>query len=114
MNAPLPEIAPPVLPLKSREKLKLEPSFLRAWRGIWLLTWKNQFTWQKLPMLLISLLVLPVLIYVTTSSPEKWAQRRTMFSDPLGQANSFAARLIKPKIQLTPEQRLQIQQIFTD
>ena len=106
--------APETQPAARAKTLTLAPSFLRAWRGIWLLTWKNQFTWQKLPLQLLGLFVLPVLIFITTKSPEQWAQRHTVFSDPLGQANNFAGRLIRPKIPLNPEQRAQVQQIFVE
>lgn len=94
--------------------LKMEPTFFRAWRGIWLLTWKNQLTWQKTPLQVLGLLVLPALIYITTWTAQKWAQRPTPFSDAVGQANSFASRLIRPKIPLSPDQRTQLQQIFLE
>ena len=106
--------APETQPVARTKTLVLEPSFLRAWRGIWLLTWKNQFTWQKLPMQLLGLCVLPVLLYITTSSPDKWAQRPTAFSNPMGQAENFAGRLTRGKIPLQAEQRTQLRQIFVE
>jgi len=105
---------PPTESAARAKTLKMEPSFLRAWRGIWLLTWKNQFTWQRLPLQLLGLFVLPVLVYITTSSLQKWSERPSPFNDPVGQANSFAHRLDRAKIPLPPEQLTQLQQIFAE
>ena len=108
MNAPEPQS-----PARAKT-VTMEPTFFRAWRGIWLLTWKNQLTWQKLPLQILGLLVMPVLIYITTLTAEKWAQRPSVFSDPAGQANNFAGRLTRAKIPLQVDQRTQMRQIFAD
>lgn len=56
--------APPV----AREKtVSLRPTFFGALRGVWLFTWKSQLTWRRVPILLISLLALPLLVYISIS-----------------------------------------------
>lgn len=97
-----------------KKTLTLQPSLFRAWCGIWLLTWKSQFTWQRLPKQLLGLLILPVLVYITTSSPGKWSQGNTLLGDPGMQLSNFSTRLLRAKIPLQPEQRTQLHPIFQD
>lgn len=54
---------PPVIPVE------VHPSFRGACRGFWHLTWSAQLTWRRLPQLLISILVVPVLIFMTVDPP---------------------------------------------
>jgi len=65
-------------------------------------------------MRIISLLVLPFLVYITTPSPEVWSKTNSLLGDPLQQLNSFSSRLIRSKIPLQAEQRTQLRQIFTE
>ncbi|MFO1488078.1 MAG: ABC transporter permease subunit [Verrucomicrobiota bacterium] len=107
---------PPPLPAKTAWSgiPALRPSFFSAWQGVWLLTWRTQLTWQRLPGQILGLLVLPLLVYLTTSPPDKWAQRPTVFTDAIGQANNYTRKLSQSKMPLTPEQRQQVQQIFAE
>jgi len=106
---------PPALPVAREKTGAAGPTFLRALRGIWLLTWKSQFTWRRLPMQVIGLLVLPFLVYLTIpSSPEEWARRHSVLGAPAQQLNIFAASLVRPHIELTAEQRVQLLQIFQE
>ena len=115
MNAPPIQSSPAAAPANAPKKtVVLAPGFLRAWRGIWLLTWKSQFTWKRLPALILGLLVLPLLVYITTPSSEKWARRPTVFSDPIGRADGLVNRLVRSKIPLSAEQKIRVQQIFME
>jgi ABC-type transport system involved in multi-copper enzyme maturation permease subunit len=94
--------------------MTLKPTFLLALRGIWLFTWTNEFNWRRLPIRMISLLVLPFLVYITTKSPEAWSNSNTLLGDPVQQLNNFSSRLMRSKIPLQPEQRSQMRQIFEE
>jgi ABC-type transport system involved in multi-copper enzyme maturation permease subunit len=98
-------------PAAETKTLTLQPSLFRAWCGIWLLTWKSQFTWQKLPKQILGLLLLPVLVYLTPMNP---SQNSTLLGDPGMQLNNFASRLLRAKTPLQPDQRTQLRQIFQD
>lgn len=43
----------------------IQPTWLGAFRGFWLLTWKSQMTVRRLPLLVATLLVIPTLVYLT-------------------------------------------------
>lgn len=64
---------PPIIPRILGEKVNVRPGFAGALRGIWLLTWKSQLSWRRLPGRFGFLLVLPFLVYITVRSPEAWA-----------------------------------------
>lgn len=56
----------------------VSPTTLLAGRGVWLLTWKSQLRWRRLPMLAIMLGFLPALAFLTVREgrPEiffRWA-----------------------------------------
>jgi hypothetical protein len=76
---PLPP-APAPTPRPPAEKLVLEPGFRRAWRGLWSLLWKSRLTWRRSPVLLATLLVIPILTYITIEPMQRlgrydWRQR---------------------------------------
>ena len=98
-------------PAAGTKTLTLQPSLFRAWCGIWLLTWKNQLTWQRLPKQILGLFVLPVLVYLTPMNP---AQNSSLLGDSWSQFNSFSGRLMRAKTPLQPDQRMQLQKIFLD
>ena len=53
-------------PVPRREKtVAPQPGFLRAWRGLWLFTWRGQFAWRRAPALLLTLLAIPLLAFFT-------------------------------------------------
>ena len=58
-----------------------QPGFLRAWQGLWSLMWRSRLTWRRVPALLLTLLVIPVLTYFTVEPMQKlaggydWRQR---------------------------------------
>jgi hypothetical protein len=82
------------------------PSFFKAWRGIWLFTWRTQLTWRRVPMVLITLLVVPFLIWATVRSPRNWTPRDLPLGNSFQQINSFARHLGRAQIPvLKPEQR---------
>jgi hypothetical protein len=115
MNARAPDPAQPSAPPPTREELaRPTPTFLQALRGVWLFTWRSQLTWKQAPVLVIALLVMPCLIYVTTSSPEAWTKRHAVFSDPGQLVDQFSARLARQDLELKPEQRTQLAQIYTE
>lgn len=91
-----------------------KPAFFRALRGVWLFTWKSQLTWRRLPLRVISLLVLPFLVYITTSSPQAWSQRHSRLGNPAMQLNDFSRRLARADLPLKPEQRTSLLRIFEE
>ena len=109
------ESAPASLTPHTREKcVNARPGFFKALRGVWLFTWKSQLTWRKLPTGLLSLLALPVLIYITTFSTEAWARRFRWVGNPVVQLDSFSQRLGRSGVQLRPEQASAVLKIFAD
>ena len=112
MNAPAPQPAAP--PPTRAEIVRPTPSFLQALRGVWLFTWRSQLAWKHVPVLIIALLVLPCLVYVTTSSPVVWAQRHSVFGEPSGLVEQYSRRMMRQDLALKPEQRDQLVQIFTE
>lgn len=94
--------------------VRVSPSFLRALRGIWLFTWKTQVAWQRLPITLLTLLVLPVLVYLTTRSPEGWSRRNALLGSPGHRVNDLSVRLARAGLPLKPEQRSTLFRIFQE
>jgi hypothetical protein len=103
---------PPISPI--RERARLRPSFFSAMRGIWSFTWKTQLTWRRLPLVALSLLAVPLLIYLTTSPPQAWSKRQELFGDVGIQLNDFARRLGKANLSLEPEQHAQLHRIVSE
>src|ERR1019366_9067036 len=95
---------PPSTPETRARSLTLRPSFLLALRGIWLFTWRPQLTWQRLPLGVLMLLALPVLVYLTTPSTQRWGRRQGSLGNPADQVGAFAARMARSKLPLRPEQ----------
>ncbi|MGA2748391.1 MAG: ABC transporter permease [Verrucomicrobiota bacterium] len=81
------------------------PGFFAALRGVWLLSWRAQLAWRRLPSRLGALLVLPALIYITTQSPESWARGRMSLGRPDSQLLSFYRRLDRASIPIQPPQK---------
>src|SRR5438128_2156986 len=109
------DLAPSAAPPIPREKAHpVHPTFVGALRGIWLFAWKSQFTWRRLPIGLASLLVLPLLVYLTTPSPETWVQHPSWAPNPSVQVDGFTRRLARAKLQLQPEQRDSLLKIFAE
>jgi ABC-2 family transporter protein len=115
--------------------MQLHPTFFGALRGFWLFTWRTHLTLRRLPMALLNLLLLPVLVYLTTPSPQKWAARFAWHGNPGWEFNNFSKRLKRmadrenparpdesrearassPTVQpLRPEQAARLQQIFIE
>ncbi|MGN6555473.1 MAG: ABC transporter permease [Verrucomicrobiota bacterium] len=109
------DLAPPPIPkIEPANKLPLQPGFLLAWRGIWLFTWRSQLNWRRLPAQLIGLLVLPILVYVTTTSPKEWSESHSFLGNARMQVNEFASRLKHAQLPLRPEQQAQLYVIFKE
>src|SRR5262245_35715836 len=102
-------VAPPTI-----SRPPIHPSFWRALQGAWLLHFKSRFSWRRMPILLASLLILPVLIYATTSSRQGWTSRQSWLGQPLADVLAFNSRLARDQHQLRPEQSAQISQIFRE
>jgi hypothetical protein len=80
-------------PAGRREKTGVShPDFFKAWRGVWLFTWKSQLTWRRLPTGLLSLLALPVLVYITTFSAAKWSSHFGWVGNPVKSADDLFTR----------------------
>src|SRR5436189_3730951 len=107
-------LRPPALPFSHENKLVFQPTFFGGWLGIWLLTWKNQLTWRRVPVLLVSLLALPILVYLTTLSPQKWSQSHSWAGNSPLQVHDFSRRLGRAGLALKPEQQAELQRVFTE
>jgi hypothetical protein len=108
------DLLPPPPTISDLAKPVLEPSFMRALRGSWLLTWKSRLTWRRLSVLALLLLILPSLIYVTTASRHGWVRRQSWLGNPLLDFSAFNARLARGSQALTPELAAQLNRIFTE
>jgi hypothetical protein len=108
------DLLQPPPPIQAREKLTLKPSFLRALQGAWLLTWKNRLSWGRMPALTIALLVLPLMVYLTTSSRKSWIPRQTWLGNPLAEVTALNVRLGRTGLELRPEQKAQLTRIFIE
>ena len=96
---------PPTLPAAREKGVSLWPTFFGALRAIWLFTWKSRLTWRRLPMALVNLLILPVLVYITTQSPEKWSrQHAVMLGNPKVEVSELLGRLRRARVQAQPDQ----------
>jgi len=78
------------------------PGFLGALRGVWLLTWRSQLILRKLPGQLGTLLVLPILVYITMKSPDAWNKKQVSLGDPGSALSSFSRRMERERIPLQP------------
>jgi hypothetical protein len=79
-----------------------------------MLTWRNQLTWRKVPMLVLSLLALPVVVYITTSSSIGWSQNHSLLGGPNQRFEELSRRLTKGGVPLRPEQSTQLRRAFTE
>jgi hypothetical protein len=100
---------------RGHRTVALAPTFLGGLRGIWMFTWKTQLTSRRLSMSILSLFTLPVLIYLTTSSPGQWAQkRRANLENPVEFLNGVSKRLARAGVPLQAPQKSQLATILTD
>lgn len=91
-----------------------QPSFLRALVGLWSFTWRSNLSWTKAPVTALVLLVLPVLVFLTIPSTDKWARRHSVLGRPSSQVHELAATLEKAGVPLSPEQRAEFQRVFEE
>ncbi|MDB6053097.1 MAG: hypothetical protein JWN25_620 [Verrucomicrobiales bacterium] len=100
----------PTIPSESKiSRVALAPNFFSALRAVWMFTWKSQLTLKKLPISLLSILGLPVLMILTTQSPESWAlSHRPKMGSASGYMNGISKRLKPAGLSLEPELRAQI------
>ena len=110
------EREPPPLPPGARgEKNAAHPGFAGALRGIWLLTWRSQLSWRRLPGRVAVLVVLPCLVYITTQSPETWARRHSPLDHLAApQLDKLARRLQDSKSPLQPQQKIDLTRIIAE
>lgn len=100
---------------RGRKAVVLAPTFFGGLRGIWLFTWKAQLTSRRFGLALVSLFTLPVLIYLTTSSPKDWDQHRPAnVDDPKMFLNAVSKRLARAGVPLQPAQVVELETILTD
>jgi len=93
----------------------LNPNFLGALRGIWLFTWKSRLTWRRMPTAILILLILPVLIYLTTSSQESWTRRNPLLlGSPTGQTKLLSRQLRQAELMLGTQQSKDLTTIFSE
>lgn len=91
-----------------------QPSFLRARVGLWSFTWRSNLGWTKAPVTALVLLVLPVLVFLTIPSTDKWARRHSVLGRPSSQVHELAATLEGAGVPLSPEQRAEFQRVFEE
>ncbi len=107
------EPSQPAAPVDGARRVTQQSTFFRCLRGVWLFTWKSQLTWRRVPLALISLLVLPLLVYLTTS-PRIWDRRQPLFGNPNQQFGYFTRELARAGLPLKPEQIDRLHQIFRE
>jgi hypothetical protein len=78
------------------------------------MTWKSQLILRRLPGQLGTLLVLPILVYITMVSPKTWAQRRVSLGDPGDALRSFSRRLEHDRIPFQPGTREALGRILSE
>jgi hypothetical protein len=66
---------PPLPPQPLEERFVPQPGFLRAWQGLWSMMWRSRLTWRRAPILLLTLLCVPVLTYFTIEPMHQLAGR---------------------------------------
>ena len=71
------------------------PGFIAVLRGVWILTWKAQWHWQRMAALAGALLVLPALVLLTTASPSGWARQHLTFGNAGALVSVFGRRLAR-------------------
>lgn len=94
--------------------VQLKPTFPGALRGIWLFTWRSQLTWGRLPFTILTLLALPVLVYLTTLSIEGWSHRQVLLGNSSMKVNELTRRLARSGSPPTSEQNSELQRIFQE
>ena len=105
---------PPVIAAQPGQPGAPAPVFWRALRGVWLFTWKSQMTWQRLGLGLLTLLALPALILITTSTPRTWSQRQLWPGNPVAQVDSLARRLAQKGAPLRYDQQDELRRVFSE
>jgi hypothetical protein len=93
---------------------RCQPGFAGTMRGVWLLTWRSQLILRRLPAQIGTLLVLPILVYITIVSRETWAQRHLSLGDSARQMSNFTSRLDHEQIPLTPQTKEELGRILTE
>lgn len=94
--------------------LRSQPTFGKALRGIWLFTWKPQLTWRRLRLVWLSLLALPLLVFITTPTPDAWSRRHSFLGYPPAQLAEFSKLLARVQLKLRAEQKTNLLQILTE
>jgi hypothetical protein len=94
----------------------MNPNFKSALRGLWLFTWKPQLSWRRIPVVTLTLLVLPLLVVLTTSPREVWSRHYSLFGYPQQQVSELIRRMarLRPPLSLTADQRQQLQKILAE
>ncbi len=113
----MPEVAPPSLiqaPAPAARPVATLPTFLNAWRGLWLFTWRPQLSWRRLPLAIFLLLILPVLVFITTPPQGPWSRHRSLMGEANMQFNDLARRLARAHAPLAPEQVSKLLPIFAE
>ena len=90
------------------------PSFCRALRGIWLFTWRGQMAWRRLPLRVLSLVALPLLVYLTTSSPQTWTRGHGLFGNAPARVDALSRSLARAHTPLKPDQYEPVRRIFQE
>ena len=104
---------PPPLP-KRDQGAALQPGFLRAWRGVWLFTWRSQFTLRRLPGLLVTLLAIPLLTLFTLEPLKLLTAHYDWREQPRRRVAEFRAKLVSADGKLEREVARKLTQIITD
>ena len=98
----------------AEEGAALAPGFVRACRGIWLLTWKSRLTWRGLPRILLTLLAVPTLVFFTLEPLKRLATRADWREDPRMQIHAFREEAAREHVPLPPGIVNQLLPILTE
>jgi len=83
-------------PVGRKKTVALIPTFFGGLRGIWLFTWKTQFTWRRFTMALASLFALRRLRLFDDLSPKAWAHHhRPRMGNPGLFLNAVSKRMAR-------------------
>lgn len=91
------------------------PSFLLALQGMWMLTWRQQFSWSKLSQATLGLFALPALILIAVTTPAVWRERNIVrMGPPAAYLTQIESRLERNRAGLDTDQRAQLLAVITE
>src|SRR5262245_2231908 len=85
--------SPPPVPPRVKSVV-LHPGFLRAVQGLWSFTWRAQLTWRRVPLLLVTLMAIPLLTFFTLEPLAHLTSRYDWREQPHKQVSEFKVKAV--------------------